>query len=294
MFEFPKPSEIAIKKNINNSPSIFHKFHGYNTFLFQVLMSQQLHCSDYEKLNDPYDTRLIFTDSYIQRMFKDKSAIKVNINDVFKDFMKKLNNGNRFVKLTENSHKAKFQVIDAFYSDFVAVLLKYLNYNVVSFTVNKHESENDILMWSHYTAISKGVKLTFDFSAGASRLNILQFLNKVEYKGLPEVDNIDDVQKALFKKTRVWEYEQEYRIVRREKKQPFDANSLKEITFGYNIGKEDRETLIKIMLYSRYHWVKFYRIIFVKGKLKREEILIEKAMHDQKVITWFKLLNNED
>ena len=98
----------------------------------------------------------------------------------------------------------------------------------------------------------------------------------------------------MFKKTRVWEYEQEYRIVRREKKQPFDANSLKEITFGYNIGKEDRETLIKIMLYSRYHWVKFYRIIFVKGKLKREEILIEKAMHDQKVITWFKLLNNED
>ncbi|MBK6643133.1 MAG: hypothetical protein IPG39_18810 [Bacteroidetes bacterium] len=70
-------------------------------------------------------------------------------------------------------------------------------------------------------------------------------LNKVVYKGLPEVDNIDDVHKALFQKTQVWKYEQEYRIVRREKKQPFDANSLKEITFGYNIGKRRTRNIDK-------------------------------------------------
>jgi len=90
-----------------------------------------------------------------------------------------------------------------------------LNVRVACFSAQKHPK--DMLMWSHYAKNHSGFCIEYDFvklretvkSQGAK-------LEKVRYvKKLPTVsdlDDVEDVSKAIFEKFTIWDYEEEWRI----------------------------------------------------------------------------------
>ncbi|MBK9046188.1 MAG: hypothetical protein IPL74_05635 [Bacteroidetes bacterium] len=202
--------------------------------------------------------------------------------------MQNINTRNRQVILGSDTLDSKLAVIDAYYGDFVGVLLKHLSHNVVSFTTNKDLSKNDILMWGHYTGISRGVKLKFNFVQS----NMANHLTRVRYEDLQEVNNEGELSQALFRKTKQWKYEQEYRAIRTDdNKMNFESNTLEEITFGYNVGKEDRDTLIKTVKHLRiFPNCQFFRIAFKKGKLIKAQIHIDEFKAEQNVVVSFRII----
>lgn len=266
-------------------PTIYSKFHPSNIFLMQLLAHNRFFCPNYELLNDPYDCRLILDMTFIRSIFEKNEGWTHPVTGrriyhfdekrLFDSLLSKINTKTHQVGLNEDTINARMEVIDHYYNDFVNIFLKTLNHNVVSFTINEHESENDLLMWAHYTYASRGVKLTFDFGDTFGELNVLRYMEEVFYDGVREVKAYNDIHESLFHKGPAWSYEKEYRMVRTDENWiPFEKWHLTEMTFGYNMPESERHAIIKIARGLNYLKCKFFKMVFVKGRLKRAPIII--------------------
>jgi hypothetical protein len=272
-------------------PIVYSKFHAYNTNLIQMLSLQQFYCANYTQLNDPYDCRIQFSDSYIKWLFEREEKSLFNIDEIWNEFFsiingRKVRGKYKIIELIENSDEAKLQVIDNihYHTDFVNVLLKHLQYNIVCFTANEDGSDDDLLMWAHYTYSSNGVKLKFNFSEEPSKLNILDKIHKVNYDGIIEVNTKDDVNFSLISKGKGWQYENEYRIVtKRDNRIHFETTALVEMIFGYNMTQEDRDAMIRLTARLGYMRCKFSRMVFVKGKLTKVPIDYDPTHNEYKI-----------
>lgn len=93
----------------------------------------------------------------------------------------------------------------------------------------------NILMWSHYTNSHKGICLEFNTLADPEFF--VYPINVVYSESYPELEFTDKrfTTEVLRTKSKVWEYEDEVRIYKRESGyHTFNPNSLKSVTFGCN------------------------------------------------------------
>lgn len=120
------------------------------------------------------------------------------------------------------------------------------------------EKNNDILMWSHYSDGHKGLCIEFDASQEDT---IFWEATKVVYQEEYPVVNIMDIgrpeefRKALLTKSKHWEYEQEWRILRFKREgglgsYSFPPNLLIGIILGALIEQQDKNKIL--------HWISGY------------------------------------
>jgi len=107
------------------------------------------------------------------------------------------------------------------------------------------ESYKNTLMWSHYGQSHKGVCIEFDVAHGVSLFGLC---NKVEYGGpLPKLDypstDPRDVIAPIFRKSKHWEYEEEWRVAIpswSHRHLDFPAEAVTAVVFGCAAGDQAR------------------------------------------------------
>lgn len=111
---------------------------------------------------------------------------------------------------------------------------------------------NSVLMWSHYSNSHRGICIGFDAKTLFTESDYYGQGGKVIYEPefptiLPTEDSIQQLIKQLFIKSSIWEYEQEYRIVKFEapnKTIKFSDNSVREIILGASITEKNKTAVI--------------------------------------------------
>lgn len=121
-------------------------------------------------------------------------------------------------------------------------IIKYISgFGIVSYS----ETENNILLWSHYSDNHKGMCLVFDVPDILSK-----DIYKVDYEDLIcpiEFKQDVEILGVLKTKSKAWSYEKEHRqIFKIGERHYYYPNILKEIIFGCQASLKDIEMVVKI------------------------------------------------
>ena len=144
------------------------------------------------------------------------------------------------------------------------------------------EKPDNILMWSHYAASHEGFVLGFDstneyFNQRMSSNDEFRYLRKVEYRlqrpnaPLTTLDGVD----VFLVKSKDWEYEQEWRIMRpltdavsTIPAQPFPirlfsypSSALVEVVIGARMREVDRAAVFKAIHAKHFAHVKVFQVL---------------------------------
>jgi len=232
----------------------------------KILNSKTLKLTNPNDFNDPFDCNIPTIEYNFNRISKKVKNI----------FLKSNGKGSNISKKKWNKEFFEFDQIKnellEFFKSIKKDWEKYIGfYRILSLTKNN----NSILMWSHYADHHKGVVLGFDFSDSKTyspikqvkynnkdNLETKKFFDKVFIDIFNELAmNINteySEDKFAFKlmshlhlyffiKNEVWSYENEYRLVLKDKRKflDFKNTQLKEIIFGIKVSKEERELFLK-------------------------------------------------
>ena len=215
------------------------KFTRIDKNLIRSLLNSELYFARPERLNDPFDCRVNIVSSL-------KNAIS-RANGLSRDELEQL-----------------LEIINSMNLDQLKSDLE--NMGVCSFSLEF----NNTLMWSHYADDHHGVCLTYEFpkSFFDKTANEILGIVDVDYGLNPLSDwffqealkhiSFEDffrdlIKKALTVKAKLWEYEKEVRILRKQEGvQVIDKQYLKQICFGLLTHSRDITLLKNIILQSGY------------------------------------------
>lgn len=218
---------------------LIYKYYKINTFLYDVLISNQLYFSTFNQFNDPYDCYMTFFE-------------KVTEED-FKVYLKGLKLSEEIV---QKYLKAFSRKPDEFVKPFIDAYKGWINhYGICCFTKGKE----NILLWSHYADSHKGVCLGFDYD-----LMIKKFTqyDDVEYSSEPfyfDLKNSEtSVAKTILRKSIDWKYEDEVRFVmERSKTIDFYQDALLEVNFGTRCPDRDKMNIQHLVSKMNYRNCQF-------------------------------------
>lgn len=110
---------------------------------------------------------------------------------------------------------------------------------------------DNVLMWAHYADQCSGVCIEFDYSTPFSTAKPVQYknLDTLEEMTQPGLEVIEElVEQSFYCKNKDWEYENEYRIVKKSKEKyiNFEPCKIKSIILGCKIKKEHEEIILKV------------------------------------------------
>ena len=228
-------------------PEYLSKYIDVDT-LHKIFVSNSLMFSDPSSFNDPFDCELPVdfdnTEEELMEYFSEirKTHAKLPFDEIFSDYPPEIANLGEdiTIKWLAETHAHNH---DKLFSEVQGTLEKLKDMmGICCFTLN----ETNILMWSHYADKHKGVCLKFDTS---KQPDFFDRLIKIEYQ--PEYPFYNFIRdKKGFQRHRVaiksidWEYEQEYRVLKKEKGLiKFDPKCLVEIMFGLRTEDEDIEII---------------------------------------------------
>ncbi|MDE7379939.1 MAG: DUF2971 domain-containing protein [Clostridia bacterium] len=176
----------------------------------------------------------------------------------------------RLTELTEYNGKDIRKEIEKIHNTLNPIIPKIKDIINSRFAITCFSTSPDnILMWSHYANKHKGFCVEYDFSKMRAQ-NILLMLYPAIYSEkrpvvpmtLFDLDNLNDIKlsndrnaipdiiMALLTKSKIWDYENEWRIIATQS--DLDEQKLKEdiavkVYYGANIDEEDKKQLDKIV-----------------------------------------------
>lgn len=194
------------------------------------------------------------------------------------------------VKITARNHKIleilkQEKITEEKLRDFLHKVCKYYCLNLKLFCLSK--SKNNILMWSHYADMHKGVVIEFDTSKEIIKeaKKIIYEIRKINIDKIYETlkkeneDNNKDYKKIFYHKSNKWRYEQEYRcelpftfnidelkrfLQKEEQNTPLQqyvqipGEGIKAVYLGCKISENDELAILNIIK-SKYPNVKCYK-----------------------------------
>ncbi|WP_445363446.1 DUF2971 domain-containing protein [Microbulbifer sp. ANSA003] len=246
-------------------PERIYKFEDFNIQSIKNLKSHTIYFGSPKNFNDPYDC-----------------AIRAEIVEPTEEQVTILKN--YYLQHKETSEQAKAELTRMNSASFKALIErsarsvsnmhaeKFINENGVSCF---SETNDDLLMWSHYGGKHKGFCL--EFSTGSKPFNKLR---KVKYKeSMPKIDPIsilinsdyDQFLDLYCTKSKSWEYEKEWRALHHVAGTAFTypSESLRGIYFGPDIDNVSLEILCLIIQGQNPD------VLFYKGKRNDEKFKIE-------------------
>lgn len=240
----PSPAPLPVK---------LYKYEPFSINALTNLKKQSVFFGAPAGFNDPYDCSITPTitepkESDIERIrsgYLSSVDLPSNVREQFVQMTRK-----QLRKVFTNSARS---VLNEAISSFLSTN------GVTCFS----ETNDDLLMWSHYGGRYKGFCLEFSTSS-----ELFSLAKKVRYvKTPPSIDicsllpevRLDIVQELFCTKSLPWEYEQEWRCIHRQAGTLFGypADSLSGIFFGPDIDQQSKEIVCLILKGQNEH-VRFW------------------------------------
>lgn len=224
-------------------PTILYHYTSIDT-AYKILEGSKLKFSAPSTFNDPFDMYEGLVDFTATTQQKNEWGRNVFANQPRqqKRKLKKLINktGDKFPLITRSAFTA----------------MKTLS-GVCCFS----EFSNVQLMWSHYANKHNGVCLGFDFHPIVNRFDFNLEIRQVNYPNKIIPINFQSERDAaiaqwLSTKSKVWEYEHEYRIIIHDRNGRdffnFERPCLKEIYFGCKVQQKDIDNIVELLITKSY------------------------------------------
>lgn len=257
-YEFNIDRILRMAKEILPSMKLYKYRSGdYNSdntnYDLQNLKEGKIRVTNPGNLNDPFECNAICSD------IVDSLDKKL---DEFKDFFE-------FKKINKEDYieKAHDELMKSYNEKLLSNLL------ICSFS----ESNDNILMWSHYSNCHKGFCIEYDFS---QLIKLRALIFPVIYsKTLPDIVDMSLKNKkkysSIYTKSLDWKYEKEWRfiLIGASEGENLRINKPKAIYLGCNIDKRLEEDLIKICKDKEINCYKAKKDSY-EYKLNFEEVLI--------------------
>lgn len=182
--------------------------------VLDILLSERLYCSTYDKLNDPFEGLFLTTISYgiglpgglniMPGMGLGQGKVINNIKDINSESFQKT----RICSLSS--------------------------------------SINDVRLWSHYGDGHKGIAIEIDLPQEETKLHEVTYNTELPSYSASILSDPHEHVKVLTNKTDHWAYEAEYRII--NELEYFNiTDKISAIYLGYRINNNDRDLLRKIV-----------------------------------------------
>jgi hypothetical protein len=184
---------------------LLYRYQPINKFTLENLIHKKNWASTVDKFNDPFEFQL-------------RSDYIIDTNS------------HKLVYLSNEEKEIRKKVKESI-----------KNFGVVSYS----ETENNTLLWSHYSGNHKGMCLVFEITneqkSGISKVNYQERISSIKF------EHDTRIQDLLTTKSKDWSYEREYREIFEIGGQHYPYPSeLKAIIFGCQAPFRDIEMVVKI------------------------------------------------
>lgn len=245
------PELVSMSVHQGKIPRYLFKYRNLNSNFDNILLNNELWFSNPNDFNDPFDCQItIDTNNTISEI---ENFIVKNSQTTMSNLMVK-----NYAKLMMDNPQSWDKIVN----DSAQLIIN--SSGVCCFGI----TEDNILMWSHYTDSHKGVCLKFDVLNDS---DFFVFPMKIIYdKSYPiynHIRNEKDIVKYLIQtKADVWAYEEEIRIVKVNKNglYKFNKNALVEITFGHKTIDSEIERIKSLAYSNGYQHLKFKKSVLKK------------------------------
>lgn len=230
--------QMIIEGNINQ---LLYKYREDNEYSEKFFTEHTLWFAHPKQFNDPFDCWANI--QYVNKI--ELYKLIESVPDYHKDLYIK-----GIPKYTKEMHKQNIDIV-------------FNNTGICSFSKNC----KSILMWSHYAQCHEGFCLQFDILKDpiffSYPLPVIYVEKMPEYDMFSNV--IDMFDKTIKPKSKIWEYEEEIRIIKkhseieRNKSQLFEFNpdALQKVIFGCKAKKNTIRKYIKLCKKNGFKFVKF-------------------------------------
>ena len=173
-----------------------------------ILLKERLYCSEYQKLNDPFEGQFIESSTQVNTVKAGESQLA---------WLSSMQTPRAVSSLNPSVPETRILSLSA--------------------------SNSDVRMWSIYASSHTGCAIEIDFNGLDDHTEII-YEEKLKVLGENEKEKID-AKYLLSHKTNHWQYEQEYRIFSAEKYYSVKSR-ITAVYLGIHIGQNEREIIQKI------------------------------------------------
>ncbi len=233
-------------------PPRLYKYEPFNELTLRNLKTQSIYFSSPKNFNDPYDCALtapiqLPSTEELRLIREHYLSLKDDVPDEVRENLKNLTD-DQLLKIFESTGSS------------IMESLGEEEKGVSCFS----ETNDNLVMWSHYGGRYKGFCLEFDTAfAPLTKARKVEYVDKVPTIMLSDLmleKGADHFLKLLLTKSKAWEYENEWRVLHKEAGTLFsyEPEALTGIYFGPEIAQENLEIIALIML-GQNPGVKFYQ-----------------------------------
>lgn len=213
----------------------------------RFLENSKIMFSTYDKFNDPFEFAYILNEDY-------------NENDLMTWLRRTgCKCSSKEISLLKNQSQNKKMDLNTIIGKKIKEQLK----NIGVFCL---ASMNDnLLMWSHYASNHEGVCLKFDLSQSPDAFTFLQqVIYDDNYPHINYIKNQDDIITPLIHKSKAWQYEKEWRVIKNDfPNQLFevDKKALTSVIFGCNFDQAKEESIRQLCAEKGFNGVQYKRAV---------------------------------
>lgn len=228
---------IGMSSHTAYSPTCY-SFRKCSTYLYQALIQEQINLSSPATFNDPFDSPII-------ALLDNKDEISLLLKTAYLSCVK----------------------IACFACNVMQPFYKETNGKYEGIVRDKQKRENNVpeykneLMWAHYADYHKGICIKYHFKNSLTNLHSspdtpVRYFKDVVYREDLSVLNLNNsitINDAFFAKSKVWEYENELRLLQCDlnAKSDYDTidapSSIEAVYFGVKCPQREIETIRNIL-----------------------------------------------
>lgn len=235
--------------------NLFYKYRTFGEYTDNIILNSEFYFPSPLKFNDPFDCNLSYRRFYT----------KEELNQDYEDYQKTKNNKLKEDKWLDSSIISLKQESNR----------KLFEKKIGVFSMSK--SYKNILMWSHYADEHKGLVFEIDRKENSTFFNVNIVGNrkteKVKYVKKYELlsylnDKEREAETLLLSKYKLWEYEEEYRIISFDgnRRYKFNKRLIKKIYFGCKADETNIKKIIQLCQLNGFTHVEFKKAKLIPGK----------------------------
>ncbi|MDO9552493.1 DUF2971 domain-containing protein [Rhodonellum sp.] len=230
-------------------PPILYKYRDYNNeYNKRTLFNFEIFLASASMFNDPYEGSIPFVynseDLTKEKLFQKRKLIAKKLHPSWNEMQidEFCNKAQEEDLINDPEHIEKMRLLNIMEID--------KTFGIFSLTPN----HMNYLMWSHYANCHKGFCIGFDTKALYDQID--GSIGPVKYQvNIPKMDlfgnSFEFYIKQLSTKSKIWEYEDEFRIVKANgsrKTIKYDKDILKKIVLGCQMSQDDKNEIINFVI----------------------------------------------
>lgn len=213
----------------------------------RFLENSKIMFSTYDKFNDPFEFAYILNEDY-------------NENDLMTWFRKTgCKCSSKEISHLKNQFQNNKMDLDIIIDKEIKEQLK----NTGVFCLAS--MPNNLLMWSHYASYHEGVCLEFDLSQSPKAFTFLQqVIYDDNYPHINYIKNQNDIITPLIHKSKAWQYEEEWRVIKNGfPNQLFevDKKALTSVIFGCSFDQTKEKSIQRLCAEKGFNAVQYKRAV---------------------------------